>query len=564
MYFLVLSLFLTSFSSFASQCTTYKDGLLGFRSSPMISGTRFSYFDQGEVLSSFKIQDQDGLGSCYANALTAAIKVSHRDHPDVSYLHASLQGSIQTYENKGRKLFDRQKSEVFNEGGWVCETFNGLKRSGGACSGVGSGLENNLHQKSLLNSLAGFIDYFQSSTGSKADLIQKLRRLFEEAVFLRRKLKKECTDQKELGFAPIEIIDQNLRNFLFTSHKSHCEKPLKEAIKKLYTDSTLLSPDYMDGEFHSTFIKKMRSTFSSSSVQQSLSKFHVMFEKKIFYRSEDVINPVFNEIEKYIKASVTDKRCTKELIFPQSDRYQIFEEIYLQNLKSGFSDCENQDDANIFERITHSRLMSEEFYCLPSELHLSTQEMISHLGSLNQYLGDNFLDKLTIPGQLNSFDQLMEILMPRCRKRENLVPLNNLNCTEESFSNYASGVRVKKYQEKILSALKEKKGVTVSFCSTFLKSPTFTPTNFCQINPNPIDDHSNHAMSVTGYRCINGKLQFQLLNSWGKTCPPGANQNYRNDYMECELDSRGRPSGKLWVNEDVLFDSTIGVSVVSK
>jgi len=528
----------------------------------MLPGTRFSYFDRGEVLSNFKIQDQDGIGSCYANALSAALKVSHKDHPDISYLHASLQGTARTYNRNGRKLFDRGKGEVFNEGAWVCDAFDGLKEGGGACPGIASGLENNLHQKSLLKSLASFIDYQYSRNTNRADLNLKLRRLFEDAVNIRRKMKQDCVDQKELGFAPTEIIDRNLRSFLFTPNRSRCEKTLKAAIKKMYSDKTSLSPDFMDAEFQPTFIKKIRSIFSSSIAVKSLSKFHEMHEKQFFSRSEDVINPVFDELEKYIKAGLSDVSCRKEFIFPQRERFQFFEEIYHQHLKSVLADCEVLDESLVFERITHSSKL-EDFYCLPPELQVPSQEIISHLSLLNSFIGDQFLERLINPGNLNSFDQLMDMLMPRCRRKENLISLNTLRCSEEHFSGDDAHVRMKRYQQKILTALKEKRGVAISVCSTFLNTTVFTPTNFCRTNPNPTDEHKSHAMSVTGYRCKDGKIQYQLLNSWGKTCPPGANRNYRNDYMECELDNWGRPSGKLWVDENVLFDSTLRVSVIS-
>lgn len=90
-----------------------------------------------------------------------------------------------------------------------------------------------------------------------------------------------------------------------------------------------------------------------------------------------------------------------------------------------------------------------------------------------------------------------------------------------------------------------------------------TVSNFCKNAPAGVSGHSYHAMAVSGYRCVAGKMEYEILNSWGKeSCPINA-APYKNSAIECVLDSNGRPTGKWWAKEDVLIDNTTRVNDVT-
>ena len=65
--------------------------------------------DEGnKSLANFRVQDQDGLGSCYANAASLLLQSALPNNPEVSYLHLAT-----LYKTEGLK---NQRSEAKNTG----------------------------------------------------------------------------------------------------------------------------------------------------------------------------------------------------------------------------------------------------------------------------------------------------------------------------------------------------------------------------------------------------------------------------------------------------------------
>ncbi len=68
---------------------------------------------------------------------------------------------------------------------------------------------------------------------------------------------------------------------------------------------------------------------------------------------------------------------------------------------------------------------------------------------------------------------------------------------------------------------------------------------------------TGHAVTLTGYRCDKGEIRYEILNSWGQYCPAKANEGYKNDIFECELDKEtGQPTGRFWIKEKELIKNT--------
>jgi hypothetical protein len=73
-------------------------------------------------------------------------------------------------------------------------------------------------------------------------------------------------------------------------------------------------------------------------------------------------------------------------------------------------------------------------------------------------------------------------------------------------------------------------------------------------------------MTISGYRCVEGKIEYEILNSWGGYCIVNNNDGvtFKNSAVECQQDDNGNPIGVMWIKEDVLVDSTTDITVVSK
>lgn len=108
----------------------------------------------------------------------------------------------------------------------------------------------------------------------------------------------------------------------------------------------------------------------------------------------------------------------------------------------------------------------------------------------------------------------------------------------------------------------------VSICTGFFKESTPVNSQFCDNDVPGVADHGRHAVTLIGYRPgPSGRRQFLVQNSWGTSCPfrqgisgniPAALQNL----VECEVTSGAiaSPTGRFWVDEDLLFNNTYQLS----
>jgi hypothetical protein len=82
-------------------------------------------------------------------------------------------------------------------------------------------------------------------------------------------------------------------------------------------------------------------------------------------------------------------------------------------------------------------------------------------------------------------------------------------------------------------------------------------TDYCTKAPPGIKGHGYHEMTVTGYRCMKGRLQYEIQNSWGKTDiqSKGIIENVRQ---------AGKPTGRFWVDEETLIDHTMRMTSLSE
>ncbi len=114
------------------------------------------------------------------------------------------------------------------------------------------------------------------------------------------------------------------------------------------------------------------------------------------------------------------------------------------------------------------------------------------------------------------------------------------------------------------------RSVGISICTGFFKSSTPIDSNYCDNDVAGVADHGRHAVTLIGYRPgPSGRRQFLIQNSWGNSCPfrqgfsssiPPALQNL----VECEVTSGviASPTGRFWVDEDLLFNNTYQLSTL--
>jgi hypothetical protein len=76
-----------------------------------------------------------------------------------------------------------------------------------------------------------------------------------------------------------------------------------------------------------------------------------------------------------------------------------------------------------------------------------------------------------------------------------------------------------------------------------------------QCKKGPTGD-AHHAVSIVGQRCVNGRIEYQIQNSWGKSCKPYMKRG--KSLFDCDP-----KTGLLWVPEEKLMMNLIRTSTLS-
>jgi hypothetical protein len=70
-------------------------------------------------------------------------------------------------------------------------------------------------------------------------------------------------------------------------------------------------------------------------------------------------------------------------------------------------------------------------------------------------------------------------------------------------------------------------------------------------------DCKDHNVTMTGAKCVNGRLKLEIANSWGIGCMSG---DKTSNLMECQKDKDGLPNGRSWVDYNYLSDQSIEIN----
>lgn len=127
----------------------------------------------GRSLEKVKVQDQDGLGTCYANTTSVVLQSSLEGHPDVSYINLAL-GYAEKVNSKAENStysYDKNGQMLIN-GGTICKTIEIAKENGGVCNRKDVPLE-----KSLFNT---DVDNFVDNAHDQKKLMEKVSRYYDD------------------------------------------------------------------------------------------------------------------------------------------------------------------------------------------------------------------------------------------------------------------------------------------------------------------------------------------------------------------------------------------------
>lgn len=560
-----------------------------------------SLFDPGKSLSTHKTQDQDGLGTCYANTTTAVLKSVLPGNPNVSYLHAALSSSTNGWSqnwSKGNNSYVKKDAagavSDFTYGGFFCETIGALKKSGGACPVNHSILEN----KQLVNSdvqaemMNNLGIYFDSLNQVKNDptklqkLKQNLAKVVDSVNLERSKVIQACVAErnKELPIkkALDEAVSMEIINIDFNDP---CGKSKAEKFQSMLGAQSIVSedkikiviPPNLENEFNLFLAKNtelktnLLKNLKGNSAQAREDK---VFQSQVGRKISEFLDAKLATIG--VKNATCPQNSLKNKI--QSTPEELGSSFYsgILNQKSDVCDAYVENSA-IMEAVKHSNVNQ----CVPENQLDIMINALAPIMKIGEALDQSLVNKLSNP--LSQYGkQLKDLLLPGCSDKNNLIDMKNIACSSFSMCDqsqyidmsnntytgpqggcYDIGSARSIVRTKVLNNITAGKALGISVCTAFMNNPN-ARTNFCQTPVQGIAGHSFHEMTISGYRCKGGKVEYQLLNSWGKESGCPVNEGNKNSAIECSLDGSGNRDGKFWVKEDVLVDSTNEISQLSK
>ncbi len=613
----VLCLFLLSFlvldldhPAWALQCTETDSG------TTLLNGQAPN--GQSASLSGFELQDQDGMGTCFANTMSAMLEASLPGHPHLSYQQIALYYGVNAHRpeggsGRGSALYTdafNGRRQTVSEGGFLCAAFDAVKSRNALCARDQVPLEREGYkQGALIRGLAEFYDAYgdlgdDQRRSMREHLVDVMHATFqrgeEECHFprvdpvppvLTRVLQDHCLEQHTLKLEiDNNIVRLNAERHSLTGTDAETRdrrEVIGREIRELQRQKILVERDLQQLGTVSTLTAEASSQQNSrnggkaSRLRCNLAPALVGDVASSYYRGleshgADQLRVALRAIEQrhHLKGTLIEDRQS------DADLRQRFEGdlVYASETR-----C-RQNQAAL--AIGKPQLLRSEFYrvtnmCLSADVFGGLSTAGQTLIGLNQGAlpADSVLGALARLDQ-NYDDFLLGAIGPQCLQQINTPPVpdtrpqipSDLSCNATYFPVYVPTVfgadgekdmeetarrsrsrSEELFRSTIWNSLQNNKPLGIDLCTAFFSSPT-ADTNY-GASCDTTQMHAYHAMTITGRRCVNGVMQYQVQNSWGPTCSyvanPAASSATITYFYECNEEA-----GYIWVPEDVLLKNT--------
>ncbi|HAZ13821.1 MAG: hypothetical protein A2X86_14500 [Bdellovibrionales bacterium GWA2_49_15] len=615
---LTLSLFfwMSSTTALALTCTQTDSG------ATLLSGQAPN--GQPASMGNFELQDQDGMGTCFGNTMSAMLEASLPGHPHLSYQQIAVAYGVSAHRppggsGRGSALYTDQFSgrvQTVSEGGFLCAAFEAVKSRNALCTRDEVPLEREgYNQGTLIRGLADFYDAYADLTDDqkrsmRTHLAEVMRATFqrgaEECHFprvapvppvLTRVLQDRCIEKYTLNLEidgnitrltaerssltgtasevrdRRQAIDRNIREL--RRQKVRVERDLQN-LGTVAAVTATTTPD--PGKQNGRKAPRFRCTLLPALVSDVESRYYRVLESQ----GAEQLSSALEEIE-------TRHHLSGVLIAPQQSRGDLRQK-YEGDIAYASAPVCRQNQAAM--AISNPQSLRAEFF-RTTNMCLS-EDVFSGLGSAGRTLvglnegalpADGILSALARLDQ-NYDDFLLGAIGPQCLQQINNPPVPNtrpqipaeLSCNSTYFPVHVPTVigadgekdlvetaRVAKarseelFRRTIWDSLQNNRPLGIDLCTAFFSGPT-ADSNY-GVNCDATQLHAYHAMTITGRRCVNGEMQYQVQNSWGPTCNyvvnPAGSSGQISYFYECNEDA-----GYIWVPEDVLLKNTRSLAVL--
>lgn len=549
----------------------------------------------GMSLEKDRTQDQDGLGTCYANTASLMLQSRLPGNPEVSYLNLAFMYAEKVEAPKVRKNgtdtglrtkpADKKDDDFLIEGGFSCDAINTAKERGGVCGRADVMLESSIHtanssveakvQKDVLAKLTQYYDgVFKDFGREQEEEVQKKPK--RKGWFGFGKKKQEAEEQPEeekptkfddYKVALRNIIQQNKDKFT----KEQCMKPDTKNAEAVVEN--LMARIYQFSENHNNVRNKNYSTIYLAGRQLG-STLRMTINGVL--KLEHTINADTKKalMDSYVKEISSANPATVNV---QSAFVKALQKVAPKFNEKMFADIGgwSPEDRELFANDTDRYVKKNIESCLDkAKLEYFTKddgllkdftndtclvnytthaknikELVTTLDKANLKNIDSLYTFLMDLPEMNYEEAMMKMVAPDCPDEKKIKIPENLMCENESIT-YNEGMKTPESDAAFLNKTKEKLqktmtesmakggGVGISICTEFFAQETagafYNKTKEC-----PKIKHGFHAVTMIGYRCQAGKVQYLVQNSWGDW--KAAETRFGKENFE---------NGKAWIDEE--------------
>ncbi len=183
---LLLLLSAMSFNLYAQDCGDVADGTVSRLDEP------------GKSLANARVQDQDGLGTCYANTASLMLQSAMPDHPEISYLHLSINRAEtlvqKEYRSQGKSQAFKDNGDLLLDAGFSCEAIKLAKDNGGVCERKNVALEQMMFKTDL--------NQFSDPNWAQVDLLKRVSTYYDGML-------RDFSTAKKSGQEPNDALSRN-------------------------------------------------------------------------------------------------------------------------------------------------------------------------------------------------------------------------------------------------------------------------------------------------------------------------------------------------------------------
>lgn len=600
-----LLLFLISFNAWSLDCGGIPEG----------TEVRI---DKGEgSLAKAAIQDQDGLGSCYANQASLLLQSVLPGNPNISYLNLGLfytqEKSLPDSRKKGNKFYTNERkntdNSTVNEGtsaiwsGTSCATIAFIKEKqktenfGGICKAedvnlehgffdpkTGNNLDASQKQGDTITSASKYMNAYQHKFGFAYDKKENGK----TSDFIDKRKKAD-----EFREALISFVNKSSDEFL----TKKCTKPNPEKISNIL-DSTmskafLNSKDCYDNRMRIKTDKPVCKTFDklgfvygrSDSVDKTM-KVEFSLNDDTKKKMSSSVNNLFLEgsgfegftknLESVFSSMDTTKgpadqktkfaKLITENISPE-DKVALEKEYNRVALKQ-IDDCKAENVTEYFKDKDEfvKAALRDSVLCKYGDLLQRASDFAGVIPPKTFSNMSDFLSFLTDKAGLDYDRGLLELIAKDCTPAKRIKIPESIKCEHElmSFtpadfpgdngvSDKAQTV-IRNNRTKLFSHIQANRGIGIDICTKFWKDQTY--------------DYHKEDTSTKDQTCqSSGEHGFHAITMIGYRCMNNRiqylSQNSWGPNWDTTVGSYEVEHGKIWMDEDKVFKNLQGFDYIT-